>query len=61
MYKYIHNKTTFMCPRSIAGVPSSWALPGFLITAHQLCAFLMYLASHTKKKESSGIEFDSPR
>jgi len=32
-YKYIHFKTTFMCPRSIAGVPSSQALPGFLITA----------------------------
>jgi len=32
-YKYIHFKTTFMCSRSIAGVPSSQALPGFLITA----------------------------
>jgi len=26
-----HFKTTFMCPRSIAGVPSSQALPGFLV------------------------------
>ena len=33
-YRYIHFKTTFMCPRSIAGVPSSQALPGYLITAH---------------------------
>ena len=32
-YKYIHFKTTFMCPGSIAGVPLSQALPGFLITA----------------------------
>ena len=32
-YKYIHFKPTFMCPRSIAGVPSSQALPDFLITA----------------------------
>ena len=32
-YKYIHSKTTFMCPRSIVGVPSSQALPGFLNTA----------------------------
>ena len=36
-----HFKTTFMCPRSIAGVPSSQALLGFLITAHHLCAFLL--------------------
>jgi len=49
-----HFKTTFMwrascvatkqklkCPRSIAGVPSSQALPGFLVTAYHLCAFLM--------------------
>jgi len=27
--------------RSITGVPSSRALPGFPITAHHLCAFLM--------------------
>ena len=32
-YNYIHFKTTFMCPRSIAGVPSSQALLGFFITA----------------------------
>jgi len=36
-----HFKTTFMCPRSIAGVPSSQALPVFLITAHHLRAFLL--------------------
>jgi len=29
--------------RSIAGVPSSQALPGFPITAHHLCAFLLEL------------------
>ena len=28
----------------IAEVPSSQALPGYLITAHHLCAFLLYLA-----------------
>jgi len=32
-YVQIHH-TTFMCPRSIAGWPSSQALPSFLITAH---------------------------
>jgi len=35
-YKYIHFKTTFMCPRSIAGVPLSQALPSFLITPPSL-------------------------
>ena len=30
---HIPFKTTFMCPRSIAGVPLSQALPGFLSTA----------------------------
>jgi len=40
-YKYINFRTTFMYPRSIAGVPSSQALPGFLITAHHLWEFLM--------------------
>jgi len=40
-YKYIHFKITFMCPRSIAGVLSSQALPGYLITAHPSFAFLM--------------------
>ena len=30
--------------KSIVRVPSSQALPGSLITAHHLCAFLMYLA-----------------
>jgi len=32
-YKYIHFKTTFMCPRSIAGVPARQALAGYFITA----------------------------
>ena len=40
-YEYIHFKTRFMCPRSIARVPSSQALPGYLITVHHLCAFLL--------------------
>ena len=32
-----------MGPRSIAGVPLSQAAPAYLITAHRLCAFLLYL------------------
>jgi len=31
--EYILFKTTFMCPRSIVGVPLSQALPGYVITA----------------------------
>ena len=31
--RYIHFTTKIMCPRSIAGVPSSQVLPGYLITA----------------------------
>ena len=49
--------------RSIAGVPSSQALPGYLITAHHLCAFLLYLArwlcggiNKTKKIISESVE-----
>jgi len=42
-------------PRSIAGVPLSQAAPVYLIPAHHLCAFLLYLsancvATFTKKK-----------
>ena len=57
-YKYIHFKTTFMCPRSIAVLPSSQpeALPGFLITAHHLCAFLLYLAPSKKKRVRDLLE-----
>jgi len=33
-------------PRTVAGVPSSWALPGFPITSHHLCAFLMLLEGY---------------
>jgi len=29
-------------PRSIVGVPMGWALPSFPITAHHMCAFLLY-------------------
>jgi len=41
--------------RSIAEVLSSQVLPGYLITAHHLCAFLMYwgvicVAAYPKKK-----------
>ena len=54
VYLYIYSVSLlfgYMCVRlpfiacSIAGVPSSKALPGYLITTHHLCAFLMYLAS----------------
>ena len=37
-----HFKTTFVCPSSIeSAVRFCQALPGFPITAHHLCAFLM--------------------
>jgi len=36
-----HFKTTFMCPRSIAEVPSGRALPDYHITAHHLYEFLI--------------------
>ena len=32
--------------RSIAGAPSSRALPGFTVTVHHLCAFLLYLKGY---------------
>ena len=60
--KYIHFKRTFTCPRSImiAGVSWSQALLGYLITAHHLCAFLMYLACYlcggkTKTKQKKRL------
>jgi len=37
-------KLIFIGQRSIAGVPLSQAAPAYLITAHHLCAFLLYLA-----------------
>jgi len=37
-------KSIFMGPRSIAEVPLSQAAPAYLITAHHLCAFLLYFA-----------------
>jgi len=37
-------KPIFIGPRSVAGVPLSQAAPAYLITAHHLCAFLLYLA-----------------
>jgi len=40
VYMYVRVPSS---PNSIAGVPSGWVLPGFLITAHYLCAFLLYL------------------
>jgi len=62
-YKYMHFTTTFMCPRSIAGVPSSQALPGFLITAPpSVCVSdeigALACGFQTKKK---GAQFASPR
>jgi len=56
--KYIHFKTTFMCPRSIAGVPSGQALLGFLITAPPsvcvpdvICALVCGFKAPKKKRE----------
>jgi len=40
----VYVKSIFIGPRSIAGVPLSQAALAYLITAHHLCAFLMYLA-----------------
>ena len=42
-----HFKTTFTRPgsESIAGVPSSQAPTGYLITVHHLCAFLPVMKS----------------
>ena len=37
-------KSVFIGPRSIAGVPLSQAASAYIITAHHLCAFLLYLA-----------------
>ena len=55
-------KTTFMCPRSIAGVSSSQALPGFLITAPHLCgvpavigALAVCWQNKTKTKKISSL------
>jgi len=51
-----------MCPRSIARVPPSRALPGFPITAHHLCAFLitviggLIVCSITTKKKGGGFK-----
>ena len=42
-YKNIQGVRVPICLRSIAGVPSSQALPGYLITVHHLCMFLLYL------------------
>jgi len=43
-YANVCVKSIFIGPRSIAGVPLSQAAPAYLITAHHLCAFLLYLA-----------------
>jgi len=42
-YANVYVKSILVGPRSIAGVPSSQAVPAYLITAHHLCALLMYL------------------
>jgi len=47
-YVNIYSKTTILKQNKkiilIAGVPKSQVAPVYLITAHHLCAFLMYLA-----------------
>jgi len=40
----VHVKSIFIGLRSIAGVPLSQAALAYLIAAHHLCAFLLYLA-----------------
>jgi len=40
VYMYVRMASS---SRSIAEVPSGWALLGFPITAHHLCVFLLYL------------------
>ena len=56
---HIPFKTTFMCPRSIAGVPLNQALPGFLITAPPsvfvpavICALAVWIQHWNTKKLS---------
>jgi len=48
VYANVYFKTTIIKQNIkiilIAGVPKSQAAPVYLITAHHLCAFLMYLA-----------------
>ena len=43
VFNYMCVRLPFV-PWSIAGVPSSQELPGYLTTAYHLCAFLLYLA-----------------
>ena len=47
-YANVYSKTSIIKQNIkiilIAGVPKSHAAPVYLITAHHLCAFLMYLA-----------------
>ena len=47
-YANVYSKTTIKKQNIkkilVAGVPKSQAAPAYLITAHHLCAFLMYLA-----------------
>jgi len=47
-YANVYSITTIITQsiklKLIAGVPKSQAAPVYLITAHHLCAFLMYLA-----------------
>jgi len=45
--------------RSIAGVLSSRALQGFPITAHHLCAFLLYGDKITQNKKRSFLSCDA--
>ena len=43
-YANIYVKSKFIGLRSIAGVPLNQTAPAYLLTAHNLCAFLLYLA-----------------
>jgi len=43
--------------RSISGVPSSQALPGYLIIARHLCAFLLYLRAVEGEREREQLLF----
>jgi len=58
LFFFIHFKTTFICPRSIAGVPSSQALPGYLLTAPPsmyvpdvIGALVVWIQNQKKKSE----------
>ena len=61
-YANVYSKTTVIKQNIkiilIAGVPKSQAVPVYLITAHHLCAFLMYLAGCTTSELAKKIRLD---